>query len=66
MGTVLSVHRASRTAQDRVTEEPVRLPEEKIGELIVLTPQQNASIALVTQSTSPINLGDIIRNQAKR
>jgi LysM domain len=63
-GTVLSIHRAGRVVQDPVTGKPVRLPEEKIGEVIVLVPQQDASIALVTESTNPINIGDSVRNQA--
>jgi len=65
-GTVLSVHRAGGVEKDRVTGDTVRLPEEKIGELIVLVPQQDASIALISRSTAPINLGDAVRNQASR
>ncbi len=65
-GTALSVHRAGRTVRDRVTGKGVRLPEEKIGQLLVLVPQQDASIALVTQSTGPINIGDSVRNRASR
>jgi len=65
-GAVLSVHRAGSTEKDRVTGDTVRLPEEKIGELIVLIPQQDASIALISRSTAPINLGDAVRNQASR
>lgn len=63
-GTMLSVHRTGSMEEDRVTGDTVRLPEEKIGELIVLVPQQDASIALVSRSTAPINLGDTVRNQA--
>jgi len=33
---------------------------------MVLVPQQDASIALVTKSAQAINLGDSVRNQAKR
>jgi len=65
-GTALSVHKAGRIVRDQVTGEKVRLPEEKIGQLLVLVPQQDASIALVTQSTSPINIGDSVRNRATR
>jgi len=63
-GTILSVHRRGSLAKDPVSGKTVRLPEEKIGELIVLVPQQDASIALISQSTAPINLGDAVRNQA--
>ncbi len=65
-GAVLSVHRAGSAEKDRVTGDTVHLPEEKIGELIVLVPQQDASIALISRSTAPINLGDVVRNQASR
>ncbi len=63
-GTVLSVHRVGKVEEDRVTGEDVNLPEEKIGELIVLVPQDNGALALVTQSNISINLGDAVRNQA--
>ncbi|HKI62849.1 MAG TPA: peptidoglycan-binding protein LysM, partial [Mariprofundaceae bacterium] len=65
-GTALSIHRAGRIVKDRVAGKSVRLPEERIGRLLVLVPQQNASIALVTESSGPINKGDSVRNQASR
>ncbi len=64
-GTVLAVHRAGRLVKDRVTGQTVRLPAEKIGELMVLAPQQDASIALVTLSLRPINLGDMVLNAVR-
>jgi hypothetical protein len=65
-GATLSVHRAGRIITDRLTGEPVRLPEEEIGEIMVLVPQQTASIALITKSTEAINIGDTIHNAASR
>ncbi len=65
-GTVLSVHKVGRIINDTISHEAITLPQERIGELMVLVPQQDASIALVTKSTGPINLGDSVRNQAKR
>ena len=65
-GAALSVHRAGRIITDRMTGEPVSLPEEGIGEIRVLVPQQSASIALITKSTGPINIGDSIRNAVRR
>jgi hypothetical protein len=64
-GTVLSIHRPGRAIYDKVDKSKVKLPDEKIGELIVLAPQGVASMALITKSTSPINLGDYVRNQVK-
>ncbi|MDX8411749.1 MAG: LysM peptidoglycan-binding domain-containing protein [Mariprofundaceae bacterium] len=65
-GTVLSVHRAGRPVPDPLTGETLTLPEEKIGEMLVLVPQDDASIAIVTRSSNAINLGDTVRNQAQR
>ncbi|MDQ6967804.1 MAG: LysM peptidoglycan-binding domain-containing protein [Mariprofundaceae bacterium] len=65
-GTALSIHRAGRTVKDRITGHDVLLPEEKIGELLVLVAHQDASLALVTRSSSSINVGDVIRNKAAR
>ena len=65
-GTVLSIHRAGRMVKDRITGHEVLLPEEKIGELLVLVAHQDASLALVTLSSSSINVGDVIRNKAAR
>ena len=65
-GTALSIHRKGRVIKDSVTGEPTLLPEEKIGELLILVPQENASLALVTRSSSSINLGDVVRNKAGR
>lgn len=65
-GTALSVHRAGREIDDRVSGGSVRLPEEKIGELLVLVAQPDVSLALVVDSTSSINIGDAVRNKAAR
>ena len=65
-GTVLSVHRAGMEEEDAVTGDDMTLPEEKIAELIVLVPQPNGALALVTQSTVPVNIGATVRNQAGR
>jgi len=65
-GTALSIHRAGRMVKDRVSGKMVRLPEEKIGELLVLVSQPKGSLALVTKSTSAINIGDAVRNLADR
>ncbi|GAV21333.1 LysM domain protein [Mariprofundus micogutta] len=59
-GTALSIYKAGRVVEDKVTGEDVRLPLEKIGRLLVLVPQDRASIALVTSSTQAINIGDAI------
>jgi hypothetical protein len=65
-GMALSVHRAGRVVTDRVSGKETRLPEEKIGEILVLVPQQDASLAFVISSSSSINVGDAVRNKAGR
>jgi len=65
-GTALSIHRAGRIIKDRITGKKVRLPEEKIGEVLVLVAQKDASVALVVESASSINIGDAVRNKANR
>ena len=64
-GSVLKVLKAGRTVTDTVSGDDTKLPQENIGELIVLVPQKNASIALVTRSTNPINIGDAVHNSAR-
>lgn len=61
-GSVLKVLKAGRTVRDKVSGKAVTLPEENVGQLIVLAPQAHASIALVSRSTHPINRGDAVRN----
>ncbi len=62
-GSVLGVYRAGRLVVDTVYQEKTyqALPEEKIGEVVVLAAQDHASLALITQSSSPINKNDIIQ-----
>ncbi|MFQ5518443.1 MAG: LysM peptidoglycan-binding domain-containing protein [Mariprofundus sp.] len=61
-GMVMSVRRAGRLVEDQVTGEPVLLPQEPIGTLLVLVPQAQVSIALITRSTAPINIGDAVQS----
>ena len=61
-GAILSIHRIGRIITDRATGEAVRLPTEEIGKVIVLVPQQAASIGLITKSTEAINIGDSVIN----
>jgi len=59
-GTQLSIMRTGRTVRDPVSGKPVQLPPEKIGDALVLVPQTLASIALITDSTAPIYIGDTV------
>lgn len=62
-GSVLGLYKMGRVIKDNVYEEDTyqALPEEKVGEVIVLAPQEHASIVLVTISSGPINKGDVIQ-----
>ncbi len=62
-GSILSIHRVGRFIQDTVTGETVQLPGEVIGEIMVLVPQEIASIAIITKSTAAINIGDSAHSQ---
>ncbi|RMH53020.1 MAG: LysM domain-containing protein [Zetaproteobacteria bacterium] len=61
-GTRLAVYRAGRNLPDGTAT----LPPEKIAELIVISPQQAGSFALVTASSTSINIGDIVRGTPSR
>jgi len=65
-GSALSIHRKGRVIEDSITHKETQLPEEPIGDVLVLVAQKDASIVLVRNSTSSINLGDIVRNKAAR
>ncbi|MDQ6993680.1 MAG: LysM peptidoglycan-binding domain-containing protein [Mariprofundus sp.] len=59
-GTKLSIMRAGRITTDPLSAEKIQLPQEKVGEVLVLAIQEKASVALITSSTHPVNIGDII------
>ena len=61
-GMQFSIYRRGRVVSDHVKDEAVALPEEKTGTLLVLAAQPKASIALITTSNAPVNIGDVIRS----
>ncbi len=61
-GDELAIYKTGRVVRDVVSGEPVTLPQEQIGELLVLVAQQQAAIALITRSRAPIDLGDTVGN----
>jgi len=63
-GTMMSIYKKGRVVSEQVNDTVLRLPSEKVGELLVLVPQQRASIALITQSTGPIHIGDTIQTNS--
>ncbi|WP_231368649.1 LysM peptidoglycan-binding domain-containing protein [Mariprofundus ferrooxydans] len=65
-GTQLSIMRAGRIIADKVSGSPVQLPQEKVGDLLVLVAQPRISIGLITASTAPINIGDTVFGEPAR
>jgi len=63
-GMQMAIYKAGRMVVDKVNGGQVLLPQERIGEVLVLVPQQQASIALITKSTAPVNVGDTINNSS--
>jgi len=65
-GMRLSIYKAGRRVQDKVSGGDVLLPEEPIGEILVLATQSQASIALITKSTAAIHIGDSIHSSLSK
>jgi len=60
-GTTMTILKRGRVVSNRVNNKAIVLPTELVGELLVLVPQQQASIALITKSIAPIHIGDAIQ-----
>ena len=67
-GSVLGVYRAGKLVVDSVYEERTyrALPEEKIAQIVVIAAQEGASIALVTSSSGPINVKDLVQTLSQK
>jgi len=62
-GMKMSIFKAGRLIQDKVSGGQVLLPQERIGALLVLKAlPTGASMALITESTAPINIGDAVHS----
>jgi len=60
-GMQFHVFRVGRDVEDRVTGNSIRLPEERIARVVVISVSRNSAMTLVTEATSPINMGDAVR-----
>ncbi len=67
-GSVLGIYRPGKLVVDKVYKEKTyrALPEEKIGEIIVLAAQEKASVALISKSSSSIHIEDLIQPLSKQ
>ena len=63
-GSTLSIYRSGRRIVDQTKERDITLPQEHIADIMVLKAQRDASLCLVTYSTSAIHLDDLVRNPA--
>jgi hypothetical protein len=61
-GRRLSLYRAGREVRDPITETPVLVPDDVIGEAFVVKSSKRASLALVTTATTELLIGDRFRN----
>jgi len=61
-GMQMFIYKAGRMVEDKVSGGEVRLPQERIGQVMVLAAQPQAAIALITKSTAPVNIGDAIHS----
>lgn len=64
-GMEMTIYRAGRVVVDKVTGEEVRLPKERIGSMLVLVPQDHASLAMITNSTAAVNVGDMVAGSGR-
>jgi hypothetical protein len=62
IGRRFSVYRAGREVRDPLTLTPVLVPDDVIGEAFVVKSSARASLALVTNATTELVIGDRFRN----
>ena len=60
-GDTLAIFKRGDTVADRVAKERIRLPEERIGLVMVFYTYNKMSFALVMEADRQIDLGDILR-----
>ena len=62
-GLRMTIYQAGRLVQDKVSGGQSLLPEERIGDLLVLRSlSEGGSIGLITRSTAPVHIGDAVHS----
>ncbi len=61
-GDTLAIFKRGELVKDRVASERIRLPDERIGLLMVFDTYEKMSFALVMEADRQIDLGDLLRN----
>jgi len=59
-GHVLAIEKGTRFVEDKISEENVILPEQRVGKLLVFKAFEQISYALVIKADKPINQFDIV------
>lgn len=62
VGHVLGVHKAGGVIRDRMTNEMVRLPDERAGLMMVFRSFDKMAYALILSTEEPLRAGDTVRN----
>lgn len=64
LGDILTISTPVNTVSDQVdnVKEPVRLPSERIGELVVFKVYERLSFALITNASSNVQVQDLVGN----
>ncbi|SDW78247.1 LysM peptidoglycan-binding domain-containing protein [Marinobacter mobilis] len=61
-GNVLAVYKAGNVVRDPVTNETIKLPDERAGLLMVFQTYEKMSYGVVLQALRPLALGDRVQN----
>ena len=61
-GDTLAIYKRGELVKDRVAKESVRLPDERIGLLMVFYVYDKMSYGLIMESDRQTDIGDIVRN----
>jgi nucleoid-associated protein YgaU len=61
-GNVLAIYKTGETVRDRITGEPVKIPDERSGLLMVFRSYDKLSYALVLNASRSLAVNDKVRN----
>ena len=61
-GDTLAIYKKGEMIKDRVAGERIRLPDERIGLLMVFYTYEKMSFGLVMQADRQLDIGDLVRN----
>lgn len=61
-GDTLAIFKQGEMVKDRVADERIRLPDERIGLLMVFHTYEKMSYGLVMQADRQLDIGDLVRN----